>query len=242
LNCFLLLLQIAISIRGQPAKLAIISKLRIACMDCILAAMGWQAFRDASTLEVIQRTSEGDTPVPIPVLRNRIMKVCIMQLGSSHNGVVEMATQCLQLAQRHNLLAKNVLQEGLRRVIFKDLSVQIEACIGAKWITALWVTDCLLLQLQANFDGLGVLQSHHPSFAAPPSSLAGFACKPFQCHPRREADGTLEEVDGVRQVYSPAEPPVRFMGAWYGMRGGFCNARDLSQAPIGCKKVLGVVW
>jgi hypothetical protein len=112
------------TVRGQPPKADITGKLRIACMEVLVAALNWPAFRQAEDMEVTQHqyNAAGEGTTPIQQLRERIVKVFIRQLGSLQDRVVALATEGVQITVAQSLLKKEVLQEGLRPILI-DLAV-----------------------------------------------------------------------------------------------------------------------
>jgi transformation/transcription domain-associated protein len=93
-------------------------------MEALVAALSWPAFREAADLEVAQHhwNQPGESAAPVQQLRERIVKVFIRQLGSSHDRVVALATEGVQVTLKHNLLEKPVLQDGLRPILM-DLAI-----------------------------------------------------------------------------------------------------------------------
>ena len=115
--------NVSSTVRGQPPKADMLGKLRIACMEVLVAALNWPAFRSAADDVTHHHWNVGgEATMPIQQLRERIVKVFIRQLGSSQDRVVRLATNGVQVTVMHNLLEKMVLQEGLRPILM-DLAM-----------------------------------------------------------------------------------------------------------------------
>ena len=63
----------SVSVRAQPPKPDVVGKLRIACMEVLVAALNWQAFRETDNMEVVPRGRE-ESSFKLSVLRDRIMR------------------------------------------------------------------------------------------------------------------------------------------------------------------------
>ena len=109
------------SIRGQPPKQSIVVKLRIACLEVLVAALSWPQFRDTENIEVINHKWESLDPREnisqgIESLRTRIVNVFLQKLGSSDK-IVELSKRGLMLAVEYKLLEKIKLQEPLKQIL-----------------------------------------------------------------------------------------------------------------------------
>ena len=111
-------------VRGQAPKPEVITKLHIACMEVLVAALNWPAFLTAGDVKIAAHPwgQLGESSILGQKLRERMAKVFISKLGSTHDKVVELATTGLKLTVAKNLLEKSVLHEGLRPILM-DLAM-----------------------------------------------------------------------------------------------------------------------
>lgn len=111
-------------VRGQAPKPEVIIKLHIACMEVLVAALDWPAFLTAGDVKIIAHPwgQLGESSILGQKLRERMAKVFISKLGSTHDKVVELATTGLKVTVAKNLLEKSVLHEGLRPILM-DLAM-----------------------------------------------------------------------------------------------------------------------
>lgn len=111
----------SLSIRGQPPQLVKIEKLKIACMEVLVAALNWPAFRQEKEMQIVSRTwGQYPTEVKINIrqLRERMVTVFIRRLGSENERITTLATEGVQAAAFHDMLEKKtVLHEGLRPIL-----------------------------------------------------------------------------------------------------------------------------
>jgi transformation/transcription domain-associated protein len=97
------------SIRGHAPKQAIIIKLRIACLEVLVAALSWPQFRDAENIEVINHKWESLDP------RENVSQG-IESLRTSDK-IVDLSKRGLMLAVEYKLLEKIKLQEPLKQIL-----------------------------------------------------------------------------------------------------------------------------
>lgn len=114
----------SVTVRGQPPKADVITKLQVACMEVLVAALNWPAFRDAKDQNVGNHNwaAPGEVAVPVQHLRDRIMKAFIRRLGSTSERVVALSVEGIETILKHKMLEKNMLQEALRPILM-DLAV-----------------------------------------------------------------------------------------------------------------------
>ncbi|KAL4439666.1 hypothetical protein ABPG75_002667 [Micractinium tetrahymenae] len=106
--------------RGAPVRTEAIVRLRIACLQVLTAAIGWQAFREAESMpaqSAAPTEAAGDGSIKLAKLRERLLKVLIMELGSTHESIIDVAKGGVLLALEHNMLPKPILQEALRPIL-----------------------------------------------------------------------------------------------------------------------------
>ena len=121
-------------------------------------------------------------PVPPHV---PLLQVLVMELGSTHEPIIEVAHAGVLLALEHNMLPKPILQEALRWVGAWEAgrlrSSLLEGGFAGR-ITALpiayapYASPLVVLlphSLQADSDRPGLLQSHQPAPAQAPAPPAG---------------------------------------------------------------------
>eukprot|EP00887_Chlorella_sp_A99_P004017 scaffold11.g4017.t1 len=108
----------AVTVRGGPPKPEVLTRLRVACMEALTAALGWEPFRTGEGVEAVQRGQGGaEVRTSLNHLRERIMKIFITELGSSSPRVVGLASAGVKTALDHGLLAKPVLQARLASAV-----------------------------------------------------------------------------------------------------------------------------
>ncbi|PSC74456.1 transformation transcription domain-associated -like [Micractinium conductrix] len=108
------------SFRGAPVRTEAIVRLRTACLQVLTAAIGWQGFREAEAVPARVDTppdATGDNAINLVKLRERLLKVLIMELGSQHDAIIAVAKKGVLLALEHNMLPKPILQEALRPIL-----------------------------------------------------------------------------------------------------------------------------
>jgi transformation/transcription domain-associated protein len=109
--------------RGAPVRTEAIVRLRAACLQVLSAAIGWKAFRESestpanSDAPTAVGEAVADGAVKLGKLREKLLKVLIMELGSTHDVTAEVAKSGVLLALEHNMLPKSILQEALRPIL-----------------------------------------------------------------------------------------------------------------------------
>jgi hypothetical protein len=90
-------------------------------MQVLTAAIGWQAFRSVEPelhpSPSAQDASTQRNAMNSAKLRERLLKIMIMELGSPHDSIVEVAKIGVLQALEHNMLPKPILQEALRPIL-----------------------------------------------------------------------------------------------------------------------------
>lgn len=111
-------------VRGQAPKPDVITKLHVACMEVLVAALVWPAFRAAGDEKIKAHPwGLGDLMAMTgQQLRDKMAMVFIKRLGSSHDEIVDLATQGLKITSANDMLEKQVLHEALRPILM-DLAV-----------------------------------------------------------------------------------------------------------------------
>ena len=110
-------------VRNLAPKPEMITKLHIACMEVLVASLNWPAFLAAGDVKISakiwgQQIGQPDKVITGKQLCDRICKVFIHRLGSTHDKILELATCGLKATVANNLLEKPVLHEGLRPILF----------------------------------------------------------------------------------------------------------------------------
>ncbi|KAL6768445.1 hypothetical protein ACKKBF_B39155 [Auxenochlorella protothecoides x Auxenochlorella symbiontica] len=100
-----------VTVRGQPPRAEVVGKLQVACVEVLVAALGWRAFREPEGPEAVQRTPAGEVRTTLPKLRERITKVFITELGSPNERVVELSAQGVRLSIKHSIMQKPILTD-----------------------------------------------------------------------------------------------------------------------------------
>jgi hypothetical protein len=142
----------------------------------------------------------------------------IMELGSTHEPIIEVAKAGVLLALEHNMLPKPILQEALRwalttcsthacshprywhrKCVFRHASLEKRPVQPTYAANRLMCVFLVLLLLQAHLDGLGLLQSHQPAPAQAPAPPAGAPARTPTCmhalrHPCRSLAGMCETL------------------------------------------------
>lgn len=108
-----------LTVRGQAVKADNLSKLQIACMEVLVAAIKWPAFQTSKTSDI---EPFSDASKLSQQLRDRILKLFIRRLGSSTTRVVDLAAEGIQVVMTKNLVEKEVFHEALRPILV-DLAV-----------------------------------------------------------------------------------------------------------------------
>jgi hypothetical protein len=113
------------AVRGQAPKPEVLIKLHVACLEVLVAALAWPAFRASGDVE-IKAHGWGQAGEILPItgqqLRDRTAMVFIRKLGSPHDEIVDLATQGLKYTSANDILEKQVLHEALRPILM-DLAV-----------------------------------------------------------------------------------------------------------------------
>jgi hypothetical protein len=113
------------TVRAQPPKPEVTTKLHVACMEVLVAALAWPAFRAGGDVEIKAHPwGPGGDLLTITglQLRDRMAMSFIRRLGSPHDEIVELATQGLKFTSANDMLEKQVLHEALRPILM-DLAV-----------------------------------------------------------------------------------------------------------------------
>ena len=120
-----------LSVRGQTPKPDMVSKLQVACLEVLVAALEWPAFSNAKDVSILNHIwdSLGEVNVPINQIRDRMARVFIRRLGSNDERQVSICQKGIKISLEKKLLEKTVLQEALRPVLV-DLSVYQRLSLG----------------------------------------------------------------------------------------------------------------
>lgn len=113
------------AVRGQAPKPEVTTKLHVACMEVLVAALTWPAFRASGDVELKAHPwGQGGEMLTITgqQLRDRMAMVFIRRLGSPHDEIEDLATQGLKITSANDMLEKQVLHEALRPILM-DLAV-----------------------------------------------------------------------------------------------------------------------
>lgn len=108
------------AVRGQAPKPEVTTKLHVACMEVLVAALAWPAFKASGDVEVKAHPwGQGGEMLTYTgqQLRDRMTMVFIRRLDSPHDEIEDLATQGLKITSANDMLEKKVLHEALRPIL-----------------------------------------------------------------------------------------------------------------------------
>ena len=182
-------------VRGQAVKADNLSKLQIACMEVLVAAIKWPAFQKSKANDT---EPFSDAHKFSQQLRDRVLKLFIRRLGSPSSRVVALAAEGIHVVMTKNLVEKEIFHEALRPIlvdlaVYQRINMQllrhVHKLVASDLCFFLAILDLLVL---TSYFGKPVLVIEGCLCAS-----AGPAFWAVQCRIRAEAHRTLRKMDGA---------------------------------------------